>query len=81
MNSNYNDYMAPLRQKPIPTFPEYTGSKAWSVTHPTHGTIMVIAPSVPAAIATAASAWNRRWQAYDFYADCKVVPQKTERKK
>lgn len=74
MSKEYSDYMAPFRAKQKPRFPDYTGSKLFRVKHPDHGEIEVVAPSVPAAIVTAASVWGRRWQKYEFYADCSVVP-------
>lgn len=73
------DYMAPHRAKVTPCFPGYTGKKTWLIQHPDHGKVKVLAPSIPAAIATAASVWNRRWQDYDFYALCETIPQPTER--
>lgn len=73
------DYMAPYRVKATPRFPNYTGTKAWKVKHPNHGEVKVIAPSIPAAIATAASVWNRRWQEYGFYSECDVIVQKAEK--
>ena len=79
MSKEYSDYMASHRQQKLPRFPDYTGNKLYRVTHPDHGNIEVIAPSVPAAIATAAKEWERRWQEYAFYADCSVVPCGTEK--
>lgn len=81
MSKEYSDYMAPHRNKEKPRFEGYTGGKAWKVSHPEHGDIEVLAPSLPAAIATAARVWQRRWQEYAFYADCSVVPLGTEAKK
>lgn len=73
------DYMAPHRAKVTPRFPAYTGTKTWKVKHPDHGEVTVVAPSIPAAIATAASVWNRRWQEYGFYSECEVITQKAEK--
>lgn len=70
------DYMAPHRAKVTPRWEGYTGTKTWKVKHPDHGEVIVIAPSEPAAIATAASVWNRRWQSLDFYSYCETIPQK-----
>ena len=74
MSKEYSDYMSPHRKSLKPRFPGYTGSKLYRVSHPDHGNLEVIAPSIPAAIATAATAWQRRWQEYDFYAECSVIP-------
>ena len=73
MAKEYSDYMAPHRAKSKPRFEGYTGNKVWKVGNPNHGEIEVLAPSMPAAIATAASVWGRRWQEYDFYANCSVI--------
>lgn len=79
MNNGYSDYMAPHRAKEKPRFPDYTGGKSYRVTHPDHGSLEVLAPSVPAAIATAATEWKRRWQELAFYSDCNVVLCGTEK--
>lgn len=68
----YNDYMEPNRRKQNPRFKDYTGNRSWKVKHPDLGEVTVIAPSNPAAIVTAASVWNKRWQSIDFYANCEV---------
>lgn len=79
MSLDNPDYMAPHRAKATPVFPAYTGTKTWKVKHPDHGEVTVVAPSIPAAIATAASVWNRRWQEYGFYSECVVITQKAEK--
>lgn len=68
----YNDYMEPNRRKTTPRYKDYTGNLAWKVKNPDCGEVTVIAPSMPAAIVTAASVWDKRWQKYDFYSNCEV---------
>ena len=80
-DKKYNDYMAKHRNKAIPKYDGYTGKRVWKVKHPDHGEVMVIAPSRPAAIATAAGMWCRRWQEYEFYTNCSVDYLGTEVKK
>lgn len=78
----YNDYMTQHRKpKETPVFDGYTGKRAWKVKHPDHGELKVIAPSLPAAIATAAGIWGQRWQKYEFYTNCTVDYIGTEGKK
>ena len=66
-------YPATNRKKEKPRFKDYTGTNLWRVENPDHGQLEVFAPSKPAAIATAAGVWARRWQEYDFYAYCDVT--------
>lgn len=81
MSKEYSDYMTPFRKGNVrPCFEGYTGNRVWKVSHPAHGDIEVVAPSLPAAISTAAKIWGRRWQEYEFYANCSVVPCGVERK-
>lgn len=79
MTKGYSDYMQTHRSKKKPRFPDYTGGKMYRVNHPDYGDLEVIAPSIPAAIATAAGVWERRWQEYEFYANCSVVPCGTDK--
>lgn len=55
------------------TFEGYTGRKIYRVTHPRHGCLQIAAPDEVAAIVAAASKWEERWQAWDFYTNCIVM--------
>lgn len=81
MSNEYNDYMEPNRRKITPRFKDYTGNRAWKVKNQDYGEVTVHAPSMQAAIATAASVWGQRWQEYDFYANCTADYIGTEVKK
>ena len=56
-----------------PRFDGYPGGKVWNVCHPDHGTCMVVAPSIPAAIVVAARVWGQTWTEYEFYSSCRAV--------
>lgn len=74
------DYLAPnTKTKSTPRFEGYTGRKLWLVKHPDYAAIEVLAPSMQAAIVTAAAVWGRRWQDYDFYAYCETSYRGTEK--
>lgn len=59
---------------------DYTGSKLYSVRHPSHGETKVRARNYAGAIVTAAAVWGERWQRYAFYAFCEVVEHKATTK-
>lgn len=61
-----------VKQKRYPRFDGYTGGTVWSVRHPEHGAVDVLAPSVQAAIVVAAGVWGCDWKAISFYCDCVV---------
>lgn len=54
-------------------YENYTGRKRFEVEHPAHRRrIVVAAPNADSAIVAAAARWGERWQAYNFYAYCRV---------
>lgn len=58
------------------TYPGYRGDRRWSVTHKTLGTAYVAAKDETSALAAAAAFWKVRWQSWDFYTMCIVLPSK-----
>ena len=54
-------------------FEHYRGHRRYTVSHPGHsGMLLVAAPDDVAAIVAAAEYWQVRWQSFEFYAFCKV---------
>lgn len=51
----------------------YLGSRLYRVAHENHGSVVVAAPSRPAAICAAAQIWDENWQELLFYEACKVA--------
>lgn len=64
----------------LPSLPEYTGTKVYSVAHHAHGAVKVRARSYAEAVITAAMVWGQRWQDYAFYAFCDVTEHKKPKK-
>ena len=57
-------------------FEGYRGTKRFTVSHPKRKKdLTVAAPSEEAAMVAAAKHWDTRWQAVEFYAYAKVIPQ------
>ena len=55
-------------------FEHYRGHRRYTVSHPEHsGVLLVAAPDEVAAIVAAAEYWQVRWQNFGFYAFCNVV--------
>lgn len=51
----------------------YVGCRMYRVAHEDHGSVVVAAPSGPAAICAAAKLWNENWQELLFYEACRVA--------
>lgn len=62
-------------------YESYAGCKRFEVEHLAHRRrIIVAAPNADSAIVAAAARWSERWQAYNFYAYCRVTEVKEARK-